>query len=66
MGPGKLAILLLALVLCVVIAFCLFGFLATYEPWDRDVVAWRLGYGALAALSVVGIALLGVRFRSLP
>ena len=45
-------------VLLVVFAFCGFGFLATFEPLDSPVLPWRIGYGILGTLSLVGIALL--------
>jgi len=66
MDPRKPALLLGALVLTTVLAFCFFGFLATYEPLEEGrALTWRLVYGAVGGLSVLGIALLGARFRKL-
>jgi hypothetical protein len=66
MDPRKLPLLLAAAVLVLVLAFCLFGFLATFEPLeDGRALTWRLVYGGVGALSVLGIALLGARFRRL-
>lgn len=35
-----------ALCLLPVAAFCVFGFLATYEPIEGGALGWRVGYGA--------------------
>ena len=66
MDARKIPLLLGALVLVVVLAFCLYGILATFEPLEEGrALTWRLVYGGVGALSVLGIALLGARFRRL-
>ena len=35
----------LAIALFTVTAFCGFGYLATFEPMDGDVLSWRIVYG---------------------
>ncbi len=47
--------LLLALVLLALVAFCAFGFLATFEPLDRSTqVTWRLIHGFGGGLCLLG------------
>jgi len=66
MDPRKPPLLLAALVLTTVLSFCFFGFLATFEPLEEGrALTWRLVYGGVGALAVLGIALLGARFRRL-
>jgi hypothetical protein len=49
-----------SLVLLAVAAFCLFGFLATFEPTTNSVqfMAFRIGYAVVGLASVVGGGLL--------
>jgi len=50
--------LLLSLVLAGVLFFCVFGFMATYEPLDRSVqITWRLVYGIVGVACIVGFFL---------
>jgi len=66
LDPRKILLLLAASLLTVVLAFCLFGFLATFEPLARErALTWRLVYALVGGLSIVGIAWLGARFRGL-
>jgi hypothetical protein len=44
---------LLAMLLLGLAAFCIVGFMATYEPGSRNVWAWRIGYGAAGAASLL-------------
>jgi hypothetical protein len=46
--------LVVALALLGIGGFCVFGFLATYEPTNRNILPWRVGHGAVAIASVVG------------
>jgi len=48
----RFAKLLLAVVLLAVAGFCVFGFLATYEP--PGLVVWRVIYAALGLVSLLG------------
>ncbi len=55
-----------SILLLAIVAFCLFGFLATFEPTDRPgmFVAFRVGYAVVGISCLVGtIALIlkGVR-----
>ncbi len=45
---------LLALVLLAIAAFCVFGFLATYEPVEGALL-WRVGYGAAIIACLYGM-----------
>jgi hypothetical protein len=46
--------LLRSLILVGILSFCVFGFMATYEPLDRSVqLTWRLIYG------IAGVACIG-------
>jgi len=49
-----------SLVLLAVAAFCVFGFLATFEPTDRAAwsVAFRIGYAAVGIGCLVGVGFL--------
>lgn len=48
--------ILAAVLLVAVAGFCSFGFLATFEPVDRETqLRWRIGYGAAIAICVVAI-----------
>lgn len=44
---------LVAIVSLGVAGFCLFGFLATYEPGVANAMAFRIGYGILGFASCV-------------
>ena len=52
-----------SLLLLAVAAFCLFGFLATFEPTDRPETFWafRIGYGVVGVGCLGGIVVLGVK-----
>ena len=48
--------LLLTLVCLAVAGFCVFGFMATFEPLEgTSVLAWRIGYGAAGLASLACI-----------
>ena len=47
-----------ALALSAVAAFCLFGFMATFEPTQRVIAPWRIGYGLVGSCSLVGVILI--------
>lgn len=49
-----------SLLLLALAAFCVFGFLATFEPTDRPemFVAFRVGYAVVGVGSLVGIVVL--------
>jgi hypothetical protein len=51
---AKYVRILLALVLLGIAAFCGFGLLATFEPTDQNVIAFRIGYGAIGIASILG------------
>ena len=43
--------------------FCIYGFLATFEP--GDFMVWRIGYAAVGTLSLIGALITGATwFRS--
>lgn len=46
--------------LLAIAAFCVFGFLATFEPTDntRQFVAFRIGYTAIGLACIVGVCVL--------
>ena len=47
---------LIAVLLVLVMLFCIYGFMATYEPLPRNVqITWRLVYGGLIAACLGGI-----------
>ena len=55
---------ILILVLLGLAAFCAFGFVATFEPIERDVqLAWRTAYGVVGLAALAGMALLLVQGR---
>jgi hypothetical protein len=58
-----LVVFIATLVLLAVAAFCLVGFLATFEPTDRPglFVAFRIGYAAIGAGCLAGIIALVLR-----
>ena len=64
----KLILAIVAVVLLLPIAaFCVFGFMATFEPTDRPEVfmAFRIGYGVVGIGSLVTVvALLASAIRS--
>ncbi len=51
MSPARI---IAVLALLGVGGFCVFGFLATYEPSTGNFVAWRTGYGVIGAAALVG------------
>lgn len=47
---------LIAVLLVFVMLFCVYGFMATYEPLPRNVqITWRIVYGGLIAACLGGI-----------
>ena len=47
---------LIAAMLVLVVLFCIYGFLATFEPMSRGIqITWRLAYGGLIAACLFGI-----------
>jgi hypothetical protein len=52
-----------SLFLLAVAGFCVFGFLATFEPTDRtaEFLAFRIGYGVVGIGCLIGIAVLLVK-----
>jgi hypothetical protein len=47
------------LALLVLLAACVFGFLATFEPLDADLqLIWRVAYGLTGLACLAGIAFL--------
>src|SRR5262245_29217222 len=53
--PSPLQILI-TMVLLAILAFCAFGFLATFEYAEQARrLPWQIGYGLIGALCVVGI-----------
>lgn len=49
-----------SLLLLAVAAFCLFGFMATFEPTDRTVqfMAFRIGYAVVGVACIIGMGIL--------
>ena len=48
--------------LIAVLLFCVFGFMATFEPMDRSVqITWRIVYGVAGASALAGIVRLARR-----
>jgi hypothetical protein len=44
-------------ILLALIAFCIFGFVATFEPMDpAKAMTWRIIYGVAALASIVAVA----------
>lgn len=54
--------ILASLVLLAVAAFCVFGFLATFEPPGS--MGWRIGYATLGLLSLAGAIVAAASIRS--
>lgn len=52
-----------SLLLLPIAAFCVFGFMATFEPTDRTVefMAFRMGYAAIGLCCLAGIVVLIAR-----
>jgi hypothetical protein len=46
-----------AILLLPIVAFCVFGFMATFEPTDRPEVfiAFRIGYGVVGIACLAGV-----------
>ena len=53
----------LAIFLLCVAGYCGFGLLATLEPMDRNVLAWRVGYALAIVASLGGFWYLWLRRR---
>ena len=50
------------LLLVAFLLFCVFGFMATFEPMDRSVqITWRIVYGVAGASALAGIVRLARR-----
>lgn len=50
------------LLLVAFLLFCVFGFMATFEPMDRSVrITWRIVYGVAGASALAGIVRLAQR-----
>jgi hypothetical protein len=49
-----------SLLLLAIAAFCVFGFMATFEPTDRtaEFLAFRVGYAVVGVGCLVGVVLL--------
>lgn len=58
-----LATIFVSLLLLSVVAFCVFGFLATFEPTDRtaEFLAFRIGYAVIGIGCLVGVGMLLVK-----
>jgi uncharacterized membrane protein YuzA (DUF378 family) len=54
---------ILCLLLLAVSAFCVFGFLATFEPLENPAagMVFRIGYGVIGLSAILGFVLLIVR-----
>ena len=50
-----LLFLLFAAMLLIMASFCLFGFLASFEPTDHALV-FRIGYAIIGIISLAGVA----------
>ncbi len=52
-----------SLLLLAVAAFCLFGFLATFEPTTNTTqfVAFRIGYAVIGVLCIIGTGFLAAK-----
>ena len=47
---------LIAALLVLVMLFCIYGFMATFEPMSRGIqITWQLAYGCLFAACLFGI-----------
>jgi len=56
--------IIIALALIPVLGFCIFGFLATFEPLDAATqLRWRLAYGVAGMLCLAGLVLLALPRR---
>ena len=64
----KLVIRMAALLLLVVVfLFCIFGFLATFEPLDRSVqLTWRIVYVVAGAGALAGLVRMARRVATKP
>lgn len=57
--PSRVASLVTGLVLLLVLAQCLVGFLATFEPLERSSqLVWRGAYAVGGTLALIGLVLL--------
>ena len=55
-----------AILLLGIAAFAVFGFLATFEPSDHNVLTWRVGYAAVgvgALIATIWLVVPGRRAR---
>jgi hypothetical protein len=62
-----LVVIVAAIILLPIAAFCMFGFMATFEPTDRPEVfmAFRIGYGLVRLGCLLSLVLFIARlFRS--
>jgi hypothetical protein len=60
--------ILASMFLFAVAAFCVFGFLAAFEPTDRtaEFLAFRIGYAAVGVGCLIGLGVLLVKAMSKP
>ena len=49
----KVARIILAVILLILVAFCVFAFMGTFEPGDRNVLGWRVGFGVVGTASLI-------------
>lgn len=58
-----LVTILASLLLLAVAAFCLFGFMATFEPTDRTAEFWafRIGYAVVGVGCLIGLGVMLVK-----
>ena len=58
-----LAAILGSVFLLAVAAFCVFGFMATFEPTDRttEFLAFRIGYAVIGVGCLIGVVVLLVK-----
>ncbi len=46
----------MSLILITVILFCVFGYIATYEPLEKSIqLTWRIVYGIIGVAAIVGM-----------
>jgi hypothetical protein len=61
-----LAAILSSVFLLAVASFCVFGFMATFEPTDRttEFLAFRIGYAVVGVGCLIGVSVLLVKAMS--
>jgi len=53
-----------SLLLLTIVAFCVFGFMASFEDRTAEFIAFRIGYGVIGVGCLVGVGLLIFRAMS--